>query len=125
MVGVSRTELEPDAVDTIPFLAGLVVLISLAAAVSERSAPFTPHQKAFYLTLAEVKRADASAGRGPRQEVPMLAEVLDLLGPTGTGVDLEIKNLPGEAAYDTPREACLVAALEEAGEALLEHARSA
>jgi OmcA/MtrC family decaheme c-type cytochrome len=38
----------------IPFLAGLVVLISLAAAVSERPAPFTPHQKAFYLTPAEV-----------------------------------------------------------------------
>lgn len=64
------------------------------------------------LTLGEVKRADASRGRGPRQEVPTLAEVLALLAPTGTGVDVEVKNLPGEEAYDTPREACLEATLE-------------
>lgn len=63
------------------------------------------------MTLAEVKGADASGGRGPRQEVPTLAEVLALLAPTGTGVDAEIKNLPGEEAYDTPREACLEAAV--------------
>lgn len=69
------------------------------------------------LTLAEVKQADASGGRGPRREVPTLAEVLALLEPTGTGVDAEIKNLPGEEAYDTPREACLEAALATLAEA--------
>lgn len=52
------------------------------------------------MPLAEVKRADASGGRGPRQEVPTLAEVLELLAGTDTGVDVEIKNLPGEPSYE-------------------------
>ena len=46
-------------------------------------------------TLAEVKALDASGGRGARQEVPTLAEALEAIGPTGAGVDLEIKSLGG------------------------------
>ena len=65
------------------------------------------------LTLTEVKRLDASGGRGPRLEVPTLAEALDVIGGyPGVGVDLEIKNLPGEPAYDSPREAVLEASLD-------------
>jgi glycerophosphoryl diester phosphodiesterase len=56
------------------------------------------------MTLAEVKRLDASGGRGPRVEVPTLREVLELL--TGkVGVDIEVKNTPGEPSFDSPREA--------------------
>ncbi|HEY3211348.1 MAG TPA: glycerophosphodiester phosphodiesterase family protein [Actinomycetota bacterium] len=56
------------------------------------------------LTLEEVKRLDASGGQGPRAEVPTLREALELL--TGkVGVDIEIKNLPGEPSFDSPREA--------------------
>jgi glycerophosphoryl diester phosphodiesterase len=69
------------------------------------------------LTFAEVKRLDASGGRGSRQEVPALAEVLELIGRLEGAVDLEIKNLPGEPAFDSPQEAVLLATLEalEAG----------
>jgi glycerophosphoryl diester phosphodiesterase len=56
------------------------------------------------MTLAEVKRLDASGGRGRRVEVPTLREVLELLSGKA-GVDVEIKNLPGEPAFDSPREA--------------------
>lgn len=63
------------------------------------------------MTLAEVKRLDASGGRGARQEVPTLAEALEAIEGRG-GVDLEIKNLPGEPAFDSPREAVLEATLE-------------
>lgn len=52
------------------------------------------------LPLHEVKRADASRGRGPRQEIPTLAEVLDVLRGTATGVDIEVKNLPWEPGHD-------------------------
>ncbi len=38
----------------IPFLAGLGVLIGLAATVTEQRPPFTPNQKAFYLTPEQV-----------------------------------------------------------------------
>jgi OmcA/MtrC family decaheme c-type cytochrome len=38
----------------IPFLAGLAVLIGLGAAVTERKSPFSPHQKAFYMTPEQV-----------------------------------------------------------------------
>jgi glycerophosphoryl diester phosphodiesterase len=56
------------------------------------------------LTLADVKRLDASGGRGPPVEVPTLREVLEAL--TGiVGVNIEIKNLPGEPSFDSPREA--------------------
>jgi glycerophosphoryl diester phosphodiesterase len=65
------------------------------------------------LTLSEVKRLDASGGRGPRQEVPTVAEALELAaGHPGAAVDLEIKNLPGEPGFDSPKEAVLQACLE-------------
>jgi glycerophosphoryl diester phosphodiesterase len=56
------------------------------------------------MTLAEVKRLDASGGRGPRAEVPTLREALALLSGR-VGVDVEIKNMPGEPSFDSPREA--------------------
>ena len=62
-------------------------------------------------SLAEVKRLDASSGRGGRQEVPTLQEALEAVGDR-TGVDMEIKNVPGEPSFDSPREAVLEAALE-------------
>jgi glycerophosphoryl diester phosphodiesterase len=65
------------------------------------------------LTLAEVKRLDASGGRGPRQEIPTLPEALELAGRfRGAGVDLEIKNLPGEPAFDSPEESILLSCLD-------------
>jgi glycerophosphoryl diester phosphodiesterase len=64
------------------------------------------------MTLAELKRLDASGGRGPRQEVPTLAEALAAIGAHGgVAADLEIKNIPGEPAFDSPREAILEASL--------------
>lgn len=63
------------------------------------------------MTLAEVKRLDASGGGGSGVEIPTLAEVLETLGDRG-GIDIEIKNLPGEPAFDSPREAVLEATLE-------------
>jgi len=56
------------------------------------------------LTLAQVKRLDAGKGRGVRAQVPTLAEALDLLSGR-VGVNIEVKNLPGEPAFDSPREA--------------------
>jgi glycerophosphoryl diester phosphodiesterase len=69
------------------------------------------------LTLAQVKALDASKGQRTRAEVPTLAEALDLLSGR-VGVDIEIKNLPGEPAFDSPREAAAEASvrlLEERG----------
>lgn len=69
------------------------------------------------MTLAEVKRLDASGGRGPRTEVPTLREALELLSGKA-GVDVEIKNLPGEPSFDSPREAValeVVSLLEATG----------
>jgi glycerophosphoryl diester phosphodiesterase len=62
------------------------------------------------LALREVKALDASGGQGERQEIPTLAEALASI--RGAGVNLEIKNLPGEPAFDSPREATLEAALQ-------------
>ncbi|MGH2676210.1 MAG: glycerophosphodiester phosphodiesterase [Actinomycetota bacterium] len=62
------------------------------------------------MTLGQLKRLDASGGRGSRQEIPTLAEALNAVD--GAAADLEIKNLPGEPAFDSPREAALEAALE-------------
>jgi glycerophosphoryl diester phosphodiesterase len=56
------------------------------------------------MTLDEVKRLDASGGRGPAAEIPTLKEVLEALDGA-VGVDIEIKNLPGEPSFDSPREA--------------------
>lgn len=65
------------------------------------------------LTLAELKRLNASGGREPRQEVPTLAEALEAIAEAGpVAVDIEIKNMPGEPAFDSPREAVLQGALE-------------
>lgn len=64
------------------------------------------------LTLEEVRAADASGERGTREGVPTLQEVLELLAPTGVGVDVEIKNLPGEPAFDSQRESILRATLD-------------
>ena len=61
------------------------------------------------LTLAKVKRLDASRGEVERQEIPTLAEALETI--RGIGVNLEIKNLPGEPAFDSPDESTLEAAL--------------
>jgi glycerophosphoryl diester phosphodiesterase len=65
------------------------------------------------LTLAQVKRLDASGGRGPRQEIPTLAEAVEAIGDAGpVAIDLEIKNIPGEPAFDSPSESVLHAALD-------------
>lgn len=69
------------------------------------------------LTLAEVKRADASGGRGPRQEVPTLAEVLGLLAGTPTGVDVEVKGLPAGPGAGPGGEEALEASLRVLDEA--------
>jgi glycerophosphoryl diester phosphodiesterase len=62
------------------------------------------------LRLADVKRLDASGGRGRRVEVPTLREALELLSGRA-GVDIEIKNLPGEPAFDSPREEAVLEAV--------------
>jgi glycerophosphoryl diester phosphodiesterase len=64
------------------------------------------------LSLSEVKSFDASGGRGERTEVPTLGEVLRLVSGRA-GVNLEIKNIPGEPSYDSPKEAALLAAINE------------
>jgi glycerophosphoryl diester phosphodiesterase len=62
------------------------------------------------LTLAELKRLDASGGRGGTVEVPTLGEVLELASGRAA-VNLEIKNLPGEPGFDGSVEAAVEAAL--------------
>jgi glycerophosphoryl diester phosphodiesterase len=62
------------------------------------------------LTLPELKRLDASGGRGGAHEVPTLADVLELASGR-VAVNLEIKNLPGEPGFDGPVEAAVQAAL--------------
>jgi glycerophosphoryl diester phosphodiesterase len=59
------------------------------------------------MTLAEVKALDASGDRGLALKVPTLEEVLRELSGL-IGVDVEIKNLPGEPRYDSPGEAAAV-----------------
>jgi glycerophosphoryl diester phosphodiesterase len=55
------------------------------------------------LTLAELKRFRVGG-----EEVPTLDEALGVLSGRVTA-DLEVKNLPGEEAYDSPREAVVEA----------------
>jgi glycerophosphoryl diester phosphodiesterase len=56
------------------------------------------------MTLSQVKELDASGDRRLGLAVPTFEEVLrDLSGRVG--IDVEIKNLPGEPAFDSPREA--------------------
>jgi glycerophosphoryl diester phosphodiesterase len=63
------------------------------------------------MTLAELKRLDAAPGRSGRAEIPTLHEVLDLASGR-IGVDIEIKNIPGEPGFDSPREATVTATIE-------------
>ncbi|MBI4261543.1 MAG: glycerophosphodiester phosphodiesterase [Actinobacteria bacterium] len=64
------------------------------------------------LPLGELRRLDASGdGSGPVR-IPTLREVLELASGR-IGVDLEIKNVPGDPAFDSPREAVLEATLGE------------
>lgn len=69
------------------------------------------------LSLAELKRLDASGGRGPRAEIPTLQEVVRAMGERGVGLDLEIKNIPGEPDFDSPEERALEATLGVLGDA--------
>jgi glycerophosphoryl diester phosphodiesterase len=62
--------------------------------------------------MSQLRALDAGGGSGTREEVPTLAEALDLAADLGGGVDLEIKNLPGEPAFDSPEESILTAAVE-------------
>jgi glycerophosphoryl diester phosphodiesterase len=55
------------------------------------------------LSLDAVQCLDASGGSGPRVGVPTLAEALTVLSGRA-GVDIEIKNIPGEPGYDSGRE---------------------
>jgi glycerophosphoryl diester phosphodiesterase len=65
------------------------------------------------LGLDEVKRLDASGDRPGHLGIPTLAEALEAIAPAGrVGVDLEIKNIPGEPAFDSPEEGVLRATLE-------------
>jgi glycerophosphoryl diester phosphodiesterase len=56
------------------------------------------------MTLAQVRALDASGERRLGLTVPAFEDVLrDLSGRVG--IDLEIKNLPGEPGFDSPKEA--------------------
>jgi glycerophosphoryl diester phosphodiesterase len=69
------------------------------------------------LTIDEVKRLDAAWRRGPRAEVPTLREALAVLSGR-VGLNIEIKNVPGEPAFDSPREAAaeeVIHSLEDQG----------
>ncbi len=57
----------------------------------------------------EVLRVMELTGGG---RIPTLREVLDLLSGR-VGVDVEIKNIPGEPAFDSPKEAVVEACLRE------------
>jgi glycerophosphoryl diester phosphodiesterase len=56
------------------------------------------------LTLEQIKELNPA--------VPTLAEAVTAASRLGVGVDVEIKNLPGEPAFDSPREAVLESSLE-------------
>lgn len=64
------------------------------------------------MTLEEVRRLDASGGRGPPAPIPTLSEVLELVSGRG-GVDLEIKNIPGQPGFEPGRERAAEAAVAE------------
>ena len=55
------------------------------------------------LTLAEIKRLNASKGGGEQAEVPTLREALKLLSGR-VGANIEVKNLPEEPSFDSPKE---------------------
>jgi glycerophosphoryl diester phosphodiesterase len=60
-------------------------------------------------TLADLQGMELVGGSG---RIPTLREVLDLLSGR-VGIDVEIKNIPGEPAFDSPREAVVEACLRE------------
>jgi glycerophosphoryl diester phosphodiesterase len=64
------------------------------------------------LTLEQIKRLNAAADGAALQEVPTLAEAVTAASRLGVSIDLEVKNLPGEPAFDSPREAVLEGALD-------------
>ncbi len=68
------------------------------------------------LTFAQVKRLNAGGGWGQPAEVPSLREVLELVRGRG-GVNLEIKNVPGEPGFDPAREAAVEVAHREIADA--------
>jgi glycerophosphoryl diester phosphodiesterase len=55
------------------------------------------------MTVDEVKGLDASGGLRAGHTVPTFEEVLGELSGR-VGIDVEVKNLPGEPAFDSPRE---------------------
>ena len=55
------------------------------------------------LTLAELKTLDASGAAGSKIEVPTLREVLEALSGR-CGLDIELKNIPGDPGFDPSRE---------------------
>lgn len=63
------------------------------------------------LTLEEIRRLDASGHRGLRLAVPTFREAMEALGPRA-GVDVEVKNIPGEPDYDSPTEGVARAVVE-------------
>ena len=63
------------------------------------------------LTLEQLQKFNAGIAERP-ERVPELREVLELVSGRG-GLALEIKNIPGEPAYDEEREAVAEAALSE------------
>jgi glycerophosphoryl diester phosphodiesterase len=56
------------------------------------------------MTLNDVKGLDASGGGATAVQVPTFEEALEVLSGR-IGLDVEVKNLPGEPAFDSPREA--------------------
>ncbi|HVM11143.1 MAG TPA: glycerophosphodiester phosphodiesterase family protein [Actinomycetota bacterium] len=59
--------------------------------------------------LDELKRLDASGGRGEPEPVPTLAEAL---AATTVALDVELKDLPGEPSFDWPETRLVEATLE-------------
>jgi glycerophosphoryl diester phosphodiesterase len=62
------------------------------------------------MTLAQLKRLRIATTHGPA-EIPTLSETLDCLSGR-TAADIEIKNIPGEADFDSDEELAAEAALD-------------
>jgi len=67
-------------------------------------------------TLVELKRLHARSrsddAQGGQAEVPTFRESLEVLSGRA-GVDVEIKNMPGEASFDSPREEAVERVIED------------
>jgi len=61
-------------------------------------------------SLSDLRRLDASRGVGERTPIPTFAEALEALSGRA-GLDVEIKNLPEEQSFDSPREEAVEATL--------------